>query len=63
MAVMQFERYPQSLWNVEDLLFERGYEFCQETLRLWRAVDHEGEELESYLTRQRDISADRAFMK
>ena len=30
---------------------------------LWRAVDHEGEILESYVTRKRDKSAALAFMK
>ena len=30
---------------------------------LWRAVDHEGEVLESYVTRKRDKSAALAFMK
>ena len=28
-------RYPLSLRNVEDLLFERGYDLCHETVRLW----------------------------
>jgi putative transposase len=93
---------------VEDLLFERGYDFCHETVRLWwnrfgpmfaaeirrrrvshmrgfrhwrwhvdklyvkmngemvylwRAVDHQGEVLESYVTKKRDKSAALAFMK
>jgi putative transposase len=30
---------------------------------LWRAVDHEGEILESYVTKKRDKSAALAFMK
>jgi putative transposase len=30
---------------------------------LWRAVDHEGEVLQSYVTRKRDKSAALAFMK
>jgi len=30
---------------------------------LWRAVDHEGEVLESYVTRTRDKAAALAFMK
>ena len=30
---------------------------------LWRAVDHEGEVLESYVTRKRDKSAALAFIK
>jgi putative transposase len=108
MVVMLYVRYPLSLRNVEDLLFERGYDLCHETVRLWwnrfgpvfaaelrrrrvsqmrgfrhwrwhldelyvkmngemvylwRAVDHEGEVLESYVTRKRDKSAALAFMK
>ena len=32
---MLYIRYPLSLRNVEDLLFERGYDVCHETVRLW----------------------------
>src|SRR5579859_7123165 len=28
-------RYPLSLRNIEDLLFERGIDICHETVRLW----------------------------
>ena len=28
-------RYPLSLRNVEDLLFERGIDICHETVRRW----------------------------
>lgn len=35
MVVMLYVRYPLSLRNVEDLLFERGYVLCHETVRLW----------------------------
>ena len=107
-VVMLYIRYPLSLRNVEDLLFERGYDLCHETVRLWwnrfgpmfageirrrrvnrmrnvrhwrwhldemyvklngemvylwRAVDHEGEILESYVTRTRDKDAALTFMK
>ena len=34
-----------------------------EMVYLWRAVDHEGEVLESYVTKKRDKSAALAFMK
>src|SRR5947209_8299156 len=99
LVVMMYVRYPLSLRNVEDLLFERGIDICHETVRhwrnrfgpmlageirrkrvhrmrpythwkwhldeayvkitgemryLWRAVDHEGEVLESYVTEVRD---------
>ena len=101
-------RFPLSLRNVEDLLFERGIDICHETVRfwwnrfgplfaadirrqrvsrmrgvrhwrwhldevfvkingerhyLWRAVDHEGEILESYVTRKRNKSAALKFLK
>jgi putative transposase len=108
LVVMMYVRFPLSLRNVEDLLFERGIDICHETVRhwwnrfgpmfasdirrqrvfrmrgfrhwrwhldemyvklngkmvyLWRAVDHEGEILESYITKTRDKSAAFAFMK
>jgi putative transposase len=108
MAVMLYIRFPLSLRNVEDLLFEHGVDICHETVRfwwnrfgpmfaaeirrqrvnqmrgfrqwrwhldevfvkingerhyLWRAVDHEGEILESYVTKMRDKAAALAFLK
>ena len=108
LVVMMYVRFPLSLRNVEDLLFERGIDICHETVRqwwnrfgpmfageirrqrvsrmrgfrhwrwhldemyvklngemvyLWRAVDHEGEILESYITRTRDKDAALTFMK
>ncbi len=109
LVVMMYVRFPLSLRNVEDLLFERGIDICHETVRhwwnrfgplfaadirrqrvsrmrdfphhwrwhldemyvklngemvyLWRAVDHEGEVLESYVTRTRDKPAALRFMK
>lgn len=107
LAVLMYVRFPLSLRNVEDLLFERGIDVCHETVRLWwnrfgplfaadirsqrvsrmrgfrhwrwhldemyvklndemvylwRAVDHEGEILESYVTRKRDKSAALRFL-
>jgi putative transposase len=107
-VVMLYVRFPLSLRNVEDLLFERGYDLCHETVRLWwnrfgplfaseirrrrinhmrgfrqwrwhldemyvkvngemrylwRAVDHEGEILESFVTKERDKAAALKFMK
>ena len=35
LAVMLYIRYPLSLRQVEDLLFERGIDICHETVRLW----------------------------
>ena len=108
LVVLMYVRFPLSLRNVEDLLFERGIDVCHETIRfwwnrfgpmfasevrqrrvsymrgfrhwrwhldevfvkingethyLWRAVDHEGEILESYVTKTRDKAAALAFMK
>lgn len=108
LVVMLYVRYPLSLRNVEDLLFERGIDLCHETVRLWwnrfgpifaaeikrqrisrmrgvtqwrwnvdevfvkingethylwRAVDHEGEVLETYVTKKRDKKAALQFFK
>jgi len=108
LVVLMYVRFPLSLRNVEDLLFERGIDICHETVRLWwnrfgpllaadirrqrcsrmrgfrhwkwhldevyvkingethylwRAVDHEGEVLESYVTKTRDKKAALAFMR
>lgn len=108
LVVLMYVRFPLSLRNVEDLLFERGIDLCHETVRmwwnrfgpmfggdirrqrisrmrgfrhwrwhldemyvklngemvyLWRAVDHEGEILESYVAKRRDKSSALAFMK
>jgi putative transposase len=108
LVVMMYVRFPLSLRNVEDLLFERGIDICHETVRhwwnrfgpifaadarrqrvsrmrgfrqwkwhldemyvrlngemvyLWRAVDQEGEVLESYVTRTRDKDAALRFIK
>ena len=108
LVVMMYVRYPLSLRNVEDLLFERGIDICHETVRLWwnrfgpmfageirrkrvqhmrqfthwkwhldevcvringemrylwRAVDHEGEVLESFVTTTRDKDAALKFIK
>ena len=107
LAVMMYIRYPLSLRQVEDLLFERGIDICHETVRfwwnrfgpmfaaeirrrrvhgrngsnwcwnldegivringethsLWRAVDHEGEVLEVFVTKRRDRRAALKFLK
>ncbi|MEW9855749.1 IS6 family transposase [Novosphingobium sp. M1R2S20] len=108
LVVLMYVRFPLSLRNVEDLLFERGIDICHETVRLWwnrfgpmfagevrrkrvscmrgfrhwrwhldemyvklngemvylwRAVDQEGEILESFVTKTRDKQAALTFMK
>jgi len=35
LTVMMYIRYPLSLRQVEDLLFERGIDVCHETVRFW----------------------------
>lgn len=35
LVVMMYVRFPLSLRNVEDLLFERGIDVCHETVRMW----------------------------
>ena len=107
-VVLMYVRFPLSLRNVEDVLFERGIDVCHETVRLWwnrfgplfaadirrqrvsrmrgfrhwkwhrdeayvkingetrylwRAVDHEGEVLESYVTKTRDKAAALRFIR
>jgi putative transposase len=108
LVVLMYVRFPLSLRNVEDLLFERGIDISHETVRLWwnrfgpmfaaevrrrrvqhmraythwkwhldevyvkingemrylwRAVDHEGEVLESFVTKERDKAAALKFIK
>ena len=107
LAVMMYIRYPLSLRQVEDILFERGIDISHETIRywwnrfgpmftaeirkrrivqrnwsnwrwhldeifvringerhyLWRAVDHEGEVLEAFVTKRRDRRAALKFLK
>ncbi len=43
--------------------FHSSPELIREVVYLWRAVDHEGEILESYVTKTRDKDAALAFMK
>ena len=42
LVVMMYVRYPLSLRNVEDLLFERGIDICHETVRLWHRAEPHG---------------------
>ena len=35
LVVMMYVKYPLSLRNVEDLLFEPGIHICHETVRHW----------------------------
>ena len=57
--ISRMRGYPQWRWHVDEVFVkingERHY--------LWRAVDHEGEVLESYVTKKRDKAAALAFLK
>ena len=46
-------------WHLDEMYVKLNGEMVY----LWRAVDHEGEILESFVTRKRDKSAALAFMK
>jgi putative transposase len=35
LVALMYVRFPLSLRNVEDLLFERGIDICHETVRMW----------------------------
>jgi putative transposase len=35
LTVMMYIRYPLSLRQVEDILFERGIDICHEAVRFW----------------------------
>ena len=35
LVVLMYVRFPLSLQNVEDLLFERGIDICHEPVRIW----------------------------
>lgn len=51
--------FQQWRWHLDEMYVRLNGEMVY----LWRAVDHEGEILESYITRKRDKSAALAFMK
>ena len=50
---------PQWQWHLDEVFVKINGEIHQ----LWRAVDHEGEVLESYVTKRRDKSAALQFLK
>jgi len=58
LVVMMYMRFPLSLRNAEDLLFERGIDLCHETVRFrWNRF---GPMFASDIRRQR-VSATRGF--
>ena len=56
-------RHPRSYSNWQWHLDELFVKINGETHYLWRAVDHEGEVLESFVTKHRDRKAALAFLK
>jgi putative transposase len=57
--VNEMRGYRQWRWHLDEMYVK----LSGEMVYLWRAIDHEGEILESYVTKTRDKSAALAFMK
>jgi putative transposase len=51
--------YPQWRWHLDEVFVKINGRLCY----LWRAVDHEGEVLESVVTAKRDKAAALKFLK
>jgi putative transposase len=54
-----YRRWPQWRWHLDEVFVRIN----GETFYLWRAVDHEGEVLESYVTKKRDRKAALKFLR
>jgi putative transposase len=57
--VQQFRIYPKWQWHLDEVFVRIN----GETHYLWRAVDHEGAVLESYVTKSRDRKAALKFLR
>jgi putative transposase len=57
--VQQFRVYPNWQWHLDEVFVRIN----GETHYLWRAVDHEGKVLESYVTKRRDRKAALKFLR
>ena len=57
--ISRMRGYPQWRWHLDEVFVKINGEHHY----LWRAVDHEGEVLESYVTKKRDKAAALAFLK
>ena len=53
------QRSPQRRWHLDEVFVR----ISGETSYLWRAVDHEGEVLEAFVTKRRDCKAALRFLK
>lgn len=51
--------FPQWRWHLDEMFVKIG----GETHYLWRAVDHEGEVLEAFVTKRRDKKAALRFLR
>ena len=58
-AVQQLRAYSNWQWHLDEVFVKIN----GETHYLWRAVDHEGEVLESYVTKRRDRKAALKFLR
>jgi putative transposase len=57
--VAQMRGYPQWRWHLDEVFVKINGKLCY----LWRAVDHEGEVLETVVTAKRDKAAALKFLK
>jgi putative transposase len=57
--VAQMRGYPQWRWHLDEVFVKVNGKLCY----LWRAVDHEGEVLETVVTAKRDKAAALKFLK
>ena len=57
--VAHMRGYPQWRWHLDEAFVKVNGKLCY----LWRAVDHEGEVLESVVTAKRDKAATLKFLK
>ena len=62
-AVWLYHRFNLSHRDIEDLLAERGITVSYESLRLWRAVDQDGDVVDVYLQARRDAKAAKRFFR
>ena len=57
--VAHLRSFPQWRWHLDEVFVKINGKFCY----LWRAVDHEGEVLETVVTTKRDTAAALKFLK
>src|SRR5208337_3295650 len=57
--VANMRRFPQWRWHLDEVFVKINGKLCY----LWRAVDHEGEVLETVVTAKRDKAAALKFLK